>query len=652
MEYYFSHDDLEYDFILSPGSDPTCIVVGYQGHKDVRIDENGDLLLELAGLSIRQLRPSVYQELNGVRHEITARYVTRGSNAIGISLGDYDRQKALVIDPVLTYSSYIGGNLHDEITGIAVDSTGFLYVTGITNSSDFPTTASAYQTAFNGQGADYDVFVMKWNPNLTDLIYSTYFGGTGMDWGYGIAVDSAGNAFVTGATKSADFPVTPGAFQTQFHNDGADVFVAKLNASGSALIYSTYLGGSDPQHRTADVAYGIAIDGVGNAYVAGDTQSNNFPTTPGAPQVSRRGISDAFITKLNSTGTGLIYSTYLGGSDGDSALKIAVDALGNAYLTGVTASADFPATSGSFQTSRNGQAADVFVTKMNSDGTGLVFSTYLGGRGFDRPAGITVDSLGHAYVTGSTESQDFPTTPASLEPSPPNGTCVYPCSQTYAFATKFSPDGSALVYSTYVGGSGGGGSGIAVDDLGNAYITGWMDAFFQGTDDAFQRSHAGSGDAFVAKLNLSGSALVYSTYLGGSSGDSGTSIAVDAAGNIYLGGQTYSTNFPVTTNAFQRSLIGGQLATDAFISKFNNVPQILSASLTGKRFVLTGRDFSGEAVILLNGSPQHTANDSQNPTGMLIAKRAGKKIPSGETVSLQVRNVDGTLSNEIGFTRP
>jgi hypothetical protein len=199
--------------------------------------------------------------------------------------------------------------LHDEITGIAVDSTGSLYVTGITNSSDFPTTARAYQTAFKGQGADYDVFVMKWNPNLTDLAYSTYFGGTGTDWGYGIAVDSAGNAFVTGATQSADFPTTPGAFQGRFHNDFGDAFVAKLNASGSALIYSTYLGGSDPQHRTHDVAYGIAIDSAGNAYVAGDTQSDDFPTTPGAPQASRRGISDAFITKLNSTGTGLIYST-------------------------------------------------------------------------------------------------------------------------------------------------------------------------------------------------------------------------------------------------------------------------------------------------------------------------------------------------------
>jgi hypothetical protein len=179
-----------------------------------------------------------------------------------------------------------------------------------------------------------------------------------------------------------------------------------------------------------------------------------------------------------------------------------------------------------------------------------------------------------------------------------------------------------------------------------------MDDFFQVTDDAFQRSQAGSGDAFVAKLNLSGSALLYSTYLGGTSGDSGTCIAVDAAGNIYLGGQTYSTNFPWSGSAFQRSLIGGQFDTDAFISKLSNVPQILSASLTGKRLVLTGRDFSGGAVILLNGSPQATGHDRQNPTTALIARRAGKKISSGETVSLQVQNADGTLSNEIGFTRP
>jgi hypothetical protein len=651
MEYYFSHNSLEYDFIVSPGSDPRSIVVGYKGVDDMRIGGNGDLLLSVAGLAVQQGRPVVYQEKDGGRNEIKAAYVPKGIDSIGVTLGKYDLGRSLIIDPVLSYSSYVGGDLYDSPLGIAVDSKGGVYVTGVTNSSNFPTTSGGFQTAFHGPGADYDVFVMKWNPTGTDLVYSTYFGGTGTDWGYGIAVDSEGNAYLAGGTQSADLPTTPGAFQTRFHDDFGDGFVAKLNATGSDLIYSTYLGGGDPQRMSHDIAYGIALDQAGNAFVVGETQSNDFPTTRGALQGSKRGITDAFITKLNSTGTGLIYSTYLGGSDEDFAQKVAVDSSGNAYITGLTASDDFPATAGVFQSLRKG-LGDIFVTKMNPDGSGLIYATYLGGRAIDRPADIAVDSAGSVYVTGWTQSTDFPTTPGSLQSSFPAGTCVYPCTYTYAFVTKFNPACSALVYSTFIGGSGGWGAGLVIDDLGSAYITGGMEDALPVTASAFQQSQAGSGDAFVAKLNSSGSALLYSTYLGGDLSDFGTCIAVDKAGNIYLGGETYSANFPVSANAFQSTLSGGHLDVDAFIARLKNVPGIMGVSVSGKRLVVSGEDFSGGAVILLNGSAQRTANDDQNPTTTLIAPRAGKRIASGGTVAIQVQNADGTLSNKVEFTRP
>ena len=371
-------------------------------------------------------------------------------------------------------------------------------------------------------------------------------------------MDSSGNAHVTGITTSPNFPTTAGALQTTFGGGQNDAFVSKLNSSGSALIYSTYLGGSD-----IEAGRRVALDSSDSAYVTGFTRSSNFPITAGALQPQSGGDADIFISKLNSSGSALIYSTYLGGnSDIDDGLAIAVDSSGNAYVSGETASDNFPTTAGALQTTFGG-LVDAFVSKLNSCGSALIYSTYLGGGGFDLGGGIAVDSSGNAYVTGSTQSSDFPTTAGALQTILAGG-------DFDAFVSKLNSTGSALVYSTYLGGSSSdGGDGIALDSSGNAYVTGsTQSSDFPTTAGALQTTLAGGDfDAFVSKLNSTGSALVYSTYLGGSSSDGGDGIALDSSGNAYVTGSTQSSDFPTTAAALQAAFAGGD--DDAFVSKIN-----------------------------------------------------------------------------------
>jgi len=396
-----------------------------------------------------------------------------------------------------------------------------------------------------------DIFVTKLDPTGSGLVYSTYLGGSGFDAGLGIAVDAAGNAYVTGGTFSTDFPTTLGAFQTT-SSGGNDAFVTKLNPTGSALLYSTYLRGAFGES--------IAVDAAGNAYVAGIARPTDFPTTLGAFQTASGGGGDAFVTKLNLTGSALVYSTYLGGSDFDVARGIAIDAAGNAYVSGFTASTNFPTTLGAFQTTYGGGALDAFVAKVDPTGSVLVYSTYLGGSDIDGSVGIAVDAAGNAYVTGGTSSTNFPTTPGAFQTAGGG-----------AFVTKVSPTGTGLAYSTRLGGvSGGdGGQGVAVDAAGNAYVTGGTDSTdFPTTANAFQPAYGGGPeDAFVAKLNPTGSALIYSTYLGGSGDDIGFGIALDTLPNpnAYVTGSTSSANFATTPGAFQAVFGGGP--EDAFVAK-------------------------------------------------------------------------------------
>jgi uncharacterized repeat protein (TIGR03803 family) len=596
LVYYGNQGKLEYDFVVQPGADPNSIQFAISSGEQVgsrqkavgrtaqpqdsepesqssidnrkssiaaplHVNATGDLVVGTDGGEMIFHKPVVYQpatydELRstngGGRDLVEGQYVLRGDNRIGFQLADYDRRRPVVIDPVLAYSTYLGGSDGDQGEGIAVDASGNVYVTGSTGSSNFPTTPGAFETTCGG-GA----FVTKFSAGSA-LVYSTYLCGGYGAFGSALAVDVSGNAYVAGGTTSPDFPTTPGAFQTTLRGT-EDAFVSKLDASGSVLLYSTYLGGANSYNRVG----GATVDSSGNAYVVGWTAASDFPITPRAFQTTFLGNSTAFVSKLNPAGSALVYSTFLGSA---SASGIAVDASGNAFVTGeVEDASEFPVTPGAFQTTsggaRPGTPIDAFVSKLNPAGSALVYSTFLGGSGSDQGNGIAVDGSGNAYVTGWTESSNFPTTPGAFQDPSNSG----------SFVTKLNPAGSTLVYSTS---SIGGGNAVALNGFGNAYVTGGTyNPNFPTTPNAWEITFGGgNGDAFVSKLNAVGSGLLYSTYLGGRNGDGGDSIAVDASGNIYVTGHTGSANFPTTPGAFQTTYGGGY--SDAFVAKisFPDVP--------------------------------------------------------------------------------
>lgn len=552
LVYRGNQGQLEYDFRLAPNANPAQIELSFAGAGNVSLNRSGELVIELGGGQLIEHTPVAYQDIGGRRRSVSCRYVLRGSGRVGFKLSAYDTTKPLVIDPTLSYSTYLGGSGFDAGFAVAVDHAGNAYITGTTESPNFPTTAGSFQTSFAG---NRDVFVTKLNAAGSSVVYSTYIGGTDFDEGGGIAVDSTGNAFVTGRTYSSDFPTTASAFQPTFGGTD-DIFVSKLNAAGSALLYSTYVGGSD-----SDEGSDIAIDSSGNAYITGLTGSFDFPITANAFQKTPfDGPFDAFVSKLNPAGSALVYSSYLGGSEDDEAFGIAIDSSGNAYVTGLTGSLDFPTTPGAFQT-KFGGSEDAFVSKVNASGSALLYSTYIGGSGGDDGFGIAVDTSGNAFVTGFTNSSDFPTTSGAFQ------TTLAGTGST--FVSKLNSSGSALMYSSYLGGSGfdGGGRGIAVDAAGNGYVTGATSSSnFPISSDAFQTTFGGVEDAFVTEMNAAGSSLIYSTYLGGSGDDGGFYLTLDAAGNVYLAGLTGSSNFPTTIGALQPTPGGN---SDAFVSKFS-----------------------------------------------------------------------------------
>lgn len=625
--YHSNRGELEYDFIVAPGANPEAIGLTFEGSDKIAVDAAGDLVLEMSESEVRQRKPMAYQEVNGARREVRCRYVIQ-NHTVGFEVGEYDKSRPLVIDPVIQYSTYLGGSRDDQGNAITVDAAGNAYIVGFTDSLDFPL-ASAEQNTFGGR---QDVFVSKLDPSGAQLLYSTYLGGDGQDNGSAIAVDAAGNTFITGYTGSTDFPVINAVQSTK--SGPFNAFIARLDPSGN-LIYSTHLGGS-----VGDFGSSIAVDASGAVYVAGVATSPDFPMRSAA-QNEFSGASDVYVAKLTPSGDNLVYSTYLGGADNDGATGIAVDSAGNVYVTGITMSLNFR-TANPLQSAHRGGLLDAFVAKLNPSGAQLIYSTYLGGSGEDRAFRIAVDSSGGAYVTGDTDSTNFPLASA-LQPNKRGG--------VDAFIAKLNPTGTALVYSTYLGGSGiEGGTAIAVDFEGSAYVTGFTSSSDFPTVAALQQTFGeGSFDSFVAKLNASGAALDYSTYLGGSRIDSGFGIAVDASGNAYVIGITDSSDFP--TAAPLQSAYGGG-AADLFVVKIGSGPQVTGVEIQNKKLLVKGIGFDSGAKILIDGQEQKTKNDNQNPTGLLIAKKAGKKIKRDRTVTVQVRNSDGALSNEFPFRRP
>jgi Beta-propeller repeat/IPT/TIG domain len=588
LVYYGHGRQLEYDFLIGPGADPGAIRLAFDGSEQPAIDHNGDLVLkaESGGEQVRLKKPIVYQRVKGSRQDVAAEYRLSINHEVSFKLGSYAVDELLVIDPVFSYSTYLGGNSTDEGYSIVVDSTGNAYVAGLTYSIDFPTQNPLQRF----KGGSSDAFVSKFNAAGSGLVYSTYLGGNADDKGYGIAVDVIGNVYVTGLTRSPDFP-TANPFQGAEGGLG-DVFVSKLNASGSALVYSTYLGGNN-----TETGYGIAVDASGNAYVTGETLSTTFPTA-NPMQSASGGYEDAFVAKFNAAGSGLVYSTYLGGSGFDGGHGIALDSSGNVYLTGGTTSLNFP-TKNPIQPPPASNIGEAFVSKLNPDGSALTYSTYLGGHGLDRGEGIVVDGSGAAYVTGSTASNDFPTM-NSFQP-------IYGGGIYDAFVTKFNATGSALLYSTFLGGGDKDyGHSIALDGSGNAYVTGetWSPNFPIASP--LQGANGGLSDAFVSKFNATGSALLYSTYFGGEFADGGFSIALDGSGNAYVTGQTWSDNFPIQ-HPFQYH----HVPPDAFVSKISDYapPTIRSISPasgaqgTGVNVTVTGTNFqSGSTAVTVSGT--------------------------------------------------
>ncbi len=560
LVYYGNQRELEYDFLVQPGANPKQIRLQIEGARRLHLKQ-GDLILTSTEGDVCLRSPHVYQEVNGIRRDVRGHYAITGTNEVGFHVSDYDRKRALIIDPVLAYSTFLGGNLGDAAAKIAVDAAGNAYVTGTTVSTDFPT-VNAIQSSYGG--GDGDVFVTKINSEGTALVYSTYLGGTAADYAGGIAVDAAGNAYVSGRTLSTDFP-TFNAFQPT--NRGVnDAFVTKIDASG-ALIYSTYLGGTGSD----DEATGIAADSAGNAYVTGVTNSSDFPVLHPIQPTNHGGDADIFITKFNASGSALVYSTYLGGSDLDVGRSIVVDAAGNAYVGGNTWSNDFP-TVNAIQPTYHGNS-DAIVVKINAAGTALDYSTYLGGSNFELGWDVAVDQAGNAYATGTTASTDFPTANA-IQPALRGS--------SDAFVTKINSSGSALVYSTYLAGSAGAaGVGIAADSAGSAYVTGPTNSTDFPVVNAIQPINGGFVDAFVTKFTPNGGAIDFSTYLGGLNEDQAVAIAVDGAGSAYITGFTNSKKFPATLLAFQQSLKKNKAfpsAADAFITK---IAWQTSVSLSG-----------------------------------------------------------------------
>jgi len=575
--YYGTQQELEFDFSVAPGADPRAIELQFNGAQRLTLDSNGSLIIAAAHGSISFRRPTVYQTAaNEERQPVAGAFRIVKGNVVEFAVGPYDSSRQLVIDPILNYSTYFGPG--SGAVSVAVNSAGEAFVAGSAPDS-FPTSAGSFQAnPVNPGYARFHPYVVKFNSTGTALLYSTFISGSGSDFITGLALDAAGNAYVTGSAGSPDFPVTTGAFETVNRASVGSAFVTVLNSSGTGLIYSTYLGGG--KHT---VAAGVATDASGDAYITGITYDADFPTTHGAFQMtevakSLPSFGSGFVTKLNASGTALAYSTFLAGSRDDSPMAIQVDSSGSAYIGGSTRSLDFPTTAGAFQNlNKAPDWGTGFVTKLNADGSALIYSTLLGGSFLDAVSAIAVDSSGSVLATGNTSSSDFPTTPGVFQSKLTSS----------AFISKLNGMGTGLVYSTLLGGTTnvlGGisadyGSAIVVDGQGNALVAGSTAGLdFPVTRGAFETLNlpelfSNDSGSFLTKMNSTGTAILYSTYLGGTGDQSGgdcdcaMGLAMDPAGNAYLAGITQSADFPLTKGVLWTAF--STWSPQSFLSVFN-----------------------------------------------------------------------------------
>ncbi len=580
LVYYGNQRQLEYDFVVAPGADPNRIRLKISSSHQIRIDQNGDVLIGVGTRDFRLGAPTVYQEYEGKHHSVDGKWIQSKRHELQFGLGAYDHSRALIVDPTLAlvYSTFLGGSAKDEATGVAVDPSGNAYITGSTASGGtiatvpFPTTPGAYQPQCNGctGNGTNNVFVSEIDPTGTILQYSTFLGGSNGDGANGIAVDASGAAYIVGTTFSGGggggiaFPTTTGAFQTVCAGGctNGDAFVSEIAPGGGSLTFSTFLGGTGK-----DTGNAIALDINDKIYVVGSTSSTDFPLQSPFQATNAGGTSDAFVARFTAEGSTLDYSTYLGGTLEDVAYAIAVDDSSNAYIAGVTYSTDFP-TVNPLQSANAGNG-DGFVAKLNNTGGGLTYSTYLGGSALDQINGIALDSSNDAYTVGTTSSSNFPTK------NPFQSACAS-CSvgPSDAFVSKIDTAGSALVYSTFLGGSGAElGFSVAVDSVGNAFVSGQTAStdfpVANYPNYAFQTCSScssGGTDGFVTEFDVAGNALVYSSYLGGTTSQSAYGIKVNLNDQAIVAGATASSNFPVTSGVVQSTYGGG--TEDAFLTSF------------------------------------------------------------------------------------
>jgi pimeloyl-ACP methyl ester carboxylesterase len=580
LRYKGNPNRLEYDFELSPYADPTKISLQFEGVKEISIGDRGELLVTTDWGTLVEQPPKVFQRDNGVNREIKSGYTLGSGSSFGFKLSkEYDPSLPMLIDPVLSFSTYIGGAADDIGAGIITDTAGAIYVTGYTNSGNFPT-VGAYDATANG---DYDVFVTKLNPNGQSVVYSTFVGGIGDDRASAIAAFPSGEVAITGYTSSSDYPT-----QNPYDNSAnglQDAFVTRLSAAGNSLVYSTYIGGAGD-----DRAHGIAVDASGRVYIAGETASSDFPSPSGFDNSANGGF-DCFAARLSSSGATLEYGTYLGGSSDDGAFGIAVDNAGVAYLAGYTSSSSFPTASPYDGTHNFGY--DAFVSKISASGGTLSYSTFLGGTGADWATGIARDGSNNMYITGLTTSNLFPTANAY------DGSFA---SVFDAFVTKIAASGASLSYSTFLGSSGADqGLAIAVDLSNQAVVTGLTNSSNFPTLNAVRPLWSGLEDMFVTKFTAAGNQLVYSTYLGGSEDEEGLAVAIDKLGNACVAGFTLSAGFPLSL-AYDSTHNGSQDIVVARISDANNQPHIaLSPSTLSFDAGVNEANPASKTFVLSNG---------------------------------------------------
>ncbi|HEY3782446.1 MAG TPA: hypothetical protein VGL56_15295 [Fimbriimonadaceae bacterium] len=599
VRYYFEDGMPRYDFVCSPGSDPSKIAFDIQGATHLKLINGSDLrvITPLGNLDMKDL--VAYQGQGASRCTVPCKIVLKG-NRVGFVAGRYDRSKPLVIDPLI-FCTYLGGSGNfgfsgEAVTALSVDSAGNPVVAGFTDSTDFPISAGAYQIQDIAQQGT--AFVAKLNANGQTLMFGTFLGGSFMDLAETLALDSSDNPVVGGYTASADFPTTVGAYSTTHASQNETGFVSKLSADGQTLLFSTYLGGSNNEG-----VFALALDSSQDPVVAGYTTSTDFPTTAGAYQTtSPNGNGAGFIAKLDPTGQTLTFSTYLGGNIQDEIRGLALDSSGNPVAVGITYSTTFPVSVGAFQTINSSREGTGFVTKLSSDGSILLSGTYLGGNEFDGAFSLALDSTGNIVVGGSTGSTNFPVTPGSYQlkmnaaPGNSNG-----------FVAKLSADETTLLFGTYLGGSGAPSDygdlvlSVKLDSSGNAVLAGTTDSSdFPITSNAIQGQYnTPFFTGFLAMLSADGSTILYSSYLGGSDADTADSVALTTPGKVFIAGQAFSADFPVTPLAFQTTNYNA--SGTGFVAAASIAPAT-QAALSG--FRLTSPSIAGgiteKAAVYLN----------------------------------------------------